>query len=114
MKDPKEKNEDLVLVAKVGKQEEWLKAIKDAEQIAQGALGWRGHAEIMVDTDLADWIDKDSNGELNLPEDKEAKVVAMEEILKNMYLQAILDLSDEVTKEEADRRAKTTKVLYGE
>ena len=111
MKNQNETNDDLVLVPKVGKEEEWAKAIADAEKIGNGALGWRGQAEMMVDLDLTQMLENDSNIEFS--KDREERVEQMESVLKTMYLETIMSLSDEVTPEEAKKRKVTTSVLYG-
>lgn len=105
------KNDDLVLVAKVGKEQEFENALEEVNRIANGSLGFRGQAELMIDMDL--FKAEPQLEAIIEPIPKEDRVDAMEKLLKQIYLEKILSLSEEVTPEEADKRRKATKVLYG-
>lgn len=100
--------EDKVLVPKVGKEVEFLKAMQDTATIARGTLGWRGQAEMMYDLELTEHLGLDIKGL-----EKEQALQKIEEYVKQAYLQTIFDFGEWVTKEEADRRRKASKVLYG-
>ena len=110
MKKQKEKS-DLVLVAKVGKEQEYEDALKEVDRVANGTLGFRGQAEAMIDLELHTATDMKMLFEDVKVEDR---VDRMEQLLKQIYLEKILSLSEEVTKEEAEKRRKATKVLYGQ
>lgn len=100
--------EDKVLVPLVGKEDQFKEAMLKAHQIAHGKLGWQGQAELMVEVGL--------DVALGLPKSKYRKVNVRRvmDYLKQAFLQDIAQYSEWLTREEAEKRSNSMKVLYGE
>ena len=101
-----------VLVAKVGKEQQFLEQLHNAARIAQGSLGWDGQADIMY---ACGGIEIVSGGEIKAdPKWTEAEhKQAIKELLQQCHLQSIMENAEWVTEEEADKRRKSLEVLYG-
>jgi hypothetical protein len=99
--------EGKVLVAKPGKEEEFIKQFNEMIRIAQGSLGWRGHAEMYLELGVLGAM-----GIKLKSRKKENKLKELESLLKQVFLQNLYEVSEWVTKEQAESRAKYNKVLY--
>lgn len=103
----KELKEDDVLVPKIGKEKEFLQAMSDMQKIGHGKLGWKGQAELMVDLDMSEAL------EVELKGTREEKVQQMMEYLQQAHLQSVYEYGEWLSKEEAEKRRVSKKVLYG-
>lgn len=101
-----------VLVAKIGKEDLFLESMAKAHKIAHGALGWQGMAEMMFEIGGLDLI---SAGEVKAQPDwtREEHIAAIKEVLQQAHLQDIMDHAEWIPEEEAEKRRKSTEVLYG-
>lgn len=91
-----------VLVAKVGvAHEDFINKLNEGIKIAQGPLGWRGHAELLHSLDA-------------IPELKGMTVEEVESFVKQAYLQGLYEVAEWIPEEEAEKRRQTTETLYGE
>jgi len=97
----------------VGHEDKFHKAIESATAIAQGKLGWDGHAEIMLKIGGIGLI---TGGAIN-PDPKwteQEHKDAIKELLQNMHLQEIYEHGEWLTEEEAIKRKNSTEVLFGD
>ena len=101
-----------VLVAKVGHEDQFLESMAKAHKIAHGTLGWQGMAEMMYEIGGIDLI---SAGEIKVDPNwtRKEHIEAIKEVLQRAHLQDIMDHAEWLTEEEADKRKKSTEVLYG-
>lgn len=95
-----------VLVAKPGKDQEFIKALESTQQIAHGSLGWDGQAEMMVDLGLHTAIG------VSLKGSRKQKIKKMREYLIQTFLSSIYDTAEWVTEEEAEKRRVAKTVLF--
>jgi len=94
--------EGKVLVAKVGvPHEKFVEKLNEGIKIAQGPLGWKGHAELLHKLDA-------------IPELKGLTVEQVEDVIKQSYLSGLYEVAEWIPEEEAKKRQQTTETLYGE
>lgn len=98
---------DDVLVPKFGQEKQFYKALSEMSKVATGTLGWKGQAEMMIDLDLTKAL------EVKLKGNKEEKTKQMIEHLQQSFLSSIYEHGEWVSKEEANKRKISRKVLYG-
>ena len=104
--------EDKVLVAKPQQEQIFILKLKEMSNIANGALGWKGQAEMFYSILGKDGI-KTALGLSIKCRKKENIINEIAEVLKIVFYQSLMEVAEWVTKEEADKRAKMNKVLYG-
>ena len=100
-----------VLVPKVGKEQEFLAAINEAAKIAHGKLGWRGQAEIFHEIGALPLMGVELD-QVNTTKEEQLQII--EDYIKQSYLQTIMTYGEWITEEEADKRRKSTEVLFGD
>jgi hypothetical protein len=93
--------EGKVLVPKIGKDKEFHAKLTEIIKIAQGPLGWKGHAKMLHQLKA-------------IPELENLTVEEMEETLKRAALQDLYEVGEWITEEDFAKREKSTQVLYGE
>ncbi len=93
--------EGKVLVAKVGKEEEFHKKLAETIKIAQGPLGWDGHARLLMDLKA-------------IPEFEGRTFEEIKEFLQQSALQGLYEVGEWIPEAEAEQRRKSTEVLYGD
>lgn len=101
--------EGKVLVPKIGHETLFREAIANATHIAQGTLGYKGMAEIFQTTGIAEHIGIDVKAGLS----KEEEIDYIVKYLKDMYLSSIMEHGEWIPEEEAEKRRKSTEVLFG-
>jgi hypothetical protein len=100
--------EGKVLVAKPGKQKEFEEAMANTVKIAQGTLGWKGQAEMMWEIGAAEVMFGIKT------KSKKKGVVQLEDMIRQAYLQTIMDNAEWVPEEQAKGRHQANKILFGE
>ena len=101
--------EDYILVPKAGQTANFTKAFNDMVTIAQGKLGWRGQAEMMVKIGVHDSLG--IKFDTNLTE--EELIQAVEHQLQQCFLQDLYEYGEWLPPEEAKKRLLAEEVLYG-
>jgi hypothetical protein len=76
--------DDDVLVPKFGKEKEFYDAMAQMHKVGTGKLGWRGHAEMMVDLGLTDAVLEEE-----LKGTREEKIEQYMEVLQQAHLQTL-------------------------
>ena len=101
-----------MLVPLVGKETAFIQAIGEFVRMANGTLGWRGHAEMLLDLK--------PNGEAaemvlghKLEGDKEAKITKLSEWLEQAFWETILVNAEWLDKEAGEARWQALYILYG-
>jgi len=102
--------EGKVLAPKVGKEKEFWQAMAEAHKIGTGALGWDGQAEIM--SEILSHKDAEQQFGMKLPKDKNRRKAKLRGLIIQSFVGKIFELSDWVTKEEADTRMQYNEILY--
>jgi hypothetical protein len=101
--------EGKVLVAKPGKEQEFLKAMQDAHNIGHGSLGWQGQAEIMYKTGIHQVM----GIKIRKGTSETAAIKKVKECIIGLYMSSIYENSEWVTPEVAEKRKIANAVLYG-
>lgn len=102
----------LCLVPKINEETEFIAALGEMLKVANGSLGWKGHAEMLLD------IDK--NGEVfkalqigpptGTREEQTAQLI---EWLQESFWQSVVCHAEWIPKEEGEARWKSLRILYG-
>lgn len=100
-------SEDKVLVPKPEKLKEFKQIILELEAVSKGRLGWKGQAEVFLQLDFEAIL-----GYKLKSTTKEEQLEEIQELLKQAFLDRLLDISDLVSKEEAKTRMDTINTLY--
>lgn len=102
-KSTKKKKIEKVLVPKIGQEEKFLDALRSAQQIGNGKLGWDGQAEMMLDLGLLPSVGiKLKKGT------REQQLKQVKELLQQCFVDNINTYGEWVT----PKVAKTRKLLY--
>ena len=96
-----------VLVAKPGKQKEFVEAMMSAHKIAHGALGWKGQAEMMWECGAAEVMFGIKT------KSKKKALPLLEALIRQAFLQTIMDNAEWIPEEQAKGRHIANKVLFG-
>lgn len=101
--------EGKVLVPKPGKEQEFKDQLTKIHDIAHGALGWQGQAEMFYSID--------STGKafgVKLKGSKKNRLNQLKKMIQQSFLQSLYQYAEWVPEEQAKNRHAYNKVLYGE
>lgn len=90
---------DQYLVAKIGHEAEFLAAVREANQIHTGKLGFRGNAQMMLEMGLFDSIGIKFKGKTD-----EEKLDEAEQTLRQIFGQRLMEHGEWVTGTIAENR----------
>lgn len=103
-----EQTDGKVLIAKLGKEQEFINALQSAHAIGNGTLGWEGQAKLMYELNLTESLN------LKLKGSKKQKIDKIKQRLIDSFIGQIWEYSEWVLPEEAERRHKIRTILYGQ
>lgn len=107
MAKKKDPLEGMVLVPKPDKFVEFKSTLLEIQTIAQGTLGWQGHAEMLYSLDFETIFDYKFKKKT-----KKARINEVKSYIQQAYLDKLHDYSELVTEEEAEVRMKHLSILY--
>ena len=98
---------DKVLVPKVGQEIEFAKSLEEINQIANGKLGWDGHAEMFVD------LNADVELKFRTSYSRKARIKKAKKMLQEAFCSNLVKYGEWLTPEQAEQRSKAITALYG-
>ncbi len=102
--------DNYLLVPKPGKTVEFTRAFENMATIANGTLGWKGQAEVMVKAGIHDALGIKFDPGLT-----EAQLIeAVQSELKQSFLHELYQYGEWLPPEQAEKRMLAEKALYGE
>lgn len=96
-----------VLVPKVGKEKQFKETLENINQIANGKLGWKGHAEMYVDMGL------ESHFGMKPAKNREAGIEVMIKKLQEAFCSGLVEFGEWLTPEQVEQRKRAITALYG-